>query len=135
MEKIISLSQCIHMRKYFPAWRRSQSAVEEISVRCRLASETRAIALVRAGTQANQFASAIDCAGNITNFTRNHAGKSSFFSEDSKETYPLIFVSVIRKVKSWIERNILLLLFICKIHVILCCKVLKVFNFKFFFSF
>ena len=48
-----------------------------------------------------------------------------FFSEDSKETCPLIFVSVIRKVKSWIEQDILLLLFICKIHVISCCKVLK----------
>ena len=56
--------------------------------------------LVQAGTQANQFASAIDCTSNITNFTENHTGKSFFFSEDSKETCPLIFVSVIRKVKS-----------------------------------
>ena len=66
----------------------------------RLVNETCAIVLVQAGTQANQFASAIDCTGKITNFTENHAGKSVFFSEDSIKTYPLIFVSVIRKVKS-----------------------------------
>ena len=66
----------------------------------RLVSETRMIVLVQADMQANQFASTTDCAGNITNFTENHAGKSFFFSEDSKETCPLIFVSVIRKVKS-----------------------------------
>ena len=58
-----------------------------------------ALALVQSGTLANQFASAIDFAGNITNFTENRAGKSFFFSEDSKETCPLIFVSAIRKVK------------------------------------
>ena len=45
----------------------------------RLVNETRAIALVQAGTQANQFASAIDRADNITNFTENRAGKSFFF--------------------------------------------------------
>ena len=45
------------------------------------------------------------------------------------------FSSVIRKVKSWIKQNIQLLLFISKIHVILYCKVLKVFNFKLFSSF
>ena len=66
----------------------------------RLVNETHAIALVQAGTQTNQFASANDCAGNITNFTENRAGKSFFFSEDLKETCPLIFVSAIRKVKS-----------------------------------
>ena len=86
-------------------------------------------------TQANQFASAIDGAGNIAKFTENRAGKSLFFSEDSKETCPYILVSVIRKGKSRNEPNILLLLFICKIHVILCCKLLKVFNFKLFSSF
>ena len=59
-----------------------------------------AIALVQAGTQTNHFASGIDCAGKITNFIENRAVKSFFFSEDSKETCPLIFVSVIRKVKS-----------------------------------
>ena len=66
----------------------------------RLVNETHTIVLVQAGTQANQFDSVIDCAGNITNFTENRTGKSFFFSEDSKETCPLIFVSVIRKVKS-----------------------------------
>ena len=57
----------------------------------KLVNETRTIVLVQAGTQANQIASAIDCAGNITNFTENRAGKSFFFSENSKETFPLIF--------------------------------------------
>ena len=52
---------------------------------------------MQAGTQANQFASAIDSAGNITNFTENRAGKSFFFSQDSKEICYLIFVSDIRK--------------------------------------
>ena len=32
-----------------------------------------------------------------TNFTENRASKSFFFSEDSKETRSLIFVSVIKK--------------------------------------
>ena len=42
-----------------------------------LVSETGAIALEQAGAQANQFASTIDCAGNITNFTENRAGKET----------------------------------------------------------
>ena len=66
----------------------------------RLVNETHAIALVQAGMRANQFASVIDHAGNITNFTENRTGKSFFFSPDSKETCSLILVSVIRKVKS-----------------------------------
>ena len=37
--------------------------------------------------------------------------------------------------RSWIEENILLLLFISKEHVILYCKASKVFNFKLFSSF
>ena len=37
--------------------------------------------------------------------------------------------------KLWIKQNIILLLFICKIHITLYCKVLKVFNFKIFSSF
>ena len=67
---------------------------------CRLVSETCAIVLVQAGTQVNQFAGTIDPAGNITNFSKNCAGKSFFFSQDLKKTCSLIFVSVIRKVKS-----------------------------------
>ena len=47
--------------------------------KCRLVNETRAIALVQAGTQANQLASVIDRAGNITNFTKNRTSKSFFF--------------------------------------------------------
>ena len=54
----------------------------------RLVNETRA----PAGTQENQFASAIDCAGNLTNFTENRPGKSFFFSQDSSEICSLIFV-------------------------------------------
>ena len=54
----------------------------------RLVIETRVIALAQAGTQASQFASAIDRAGNITNFTKNHVSKSFFFRDDSKEICP-----------------------------------------------
>ena len=50
---------------------------------CRLVNETRAIALVEAGTQANQFASAIDRVSKIT-FTENRAGKSFFFLKTQK---------------------------------------------------
>ena len=50
----------------------------------RFVNETRVTELVQAGTQANQFACAIDRAGNITNFTENRAGKSFFFSETQK---------------------------------------------------
>ena len=46
----------------------------------RLVTETCTIVLMQAGMQANQFASAIDCAGNITNFTENCAEKFLFFS-------------------------------------------------------
>ena len=46
----------------------------------RLVNETCAIVLVQSGTQANEFASVIDCANNITNFTKNHARKFLFFS-------------------------------------------------------
>ena len=63
-----------------------------------LVNETCAITFVQAGTQANRLASTIDRAGNITNFTENRASKSFFFSQNSKETYSLIFVSVIKKV-------------------------------------
>ena len=43
----------------------------------RLVSETGTVALEQAGAQANQFTSAIDRAGNITNFTENRAGKET----------------------------------------------------------
>ena len=42
--------------------------------------------LCRQGMQADQFVSAIDHIGNITNFTKNRTFKSFFFSEDLKET-------------------------------------------------
>ena len=63
---------------------------------CSLVNETCTIVLVQAGMQANQLTSAIDCAGNIINFTESHTGKSFFFPQDSKETC-LIFVSIIKK--------------------------------------
>ena len=65
--------------------------------KCRLVNETRAIMLMQAGTQANQLASTIDCAGKITNFTKNDTSKSFFFSQDSKEMCSLIFVSLNKK--------------------------------------
>ena len=40
----------------------------------------KAITPVQAGIQTNQFTSGIDHAGNITNFTKNCAGKSFFSS-------------------------------------------------------
>ena len=49
-----------------------------------LANETHTIVLVQAGIQANQFAKVIDHAGNITIFTKNHAGKSFFFLKTQK---------------------------------------------------
>ena len=53
-----------------------------------LVNETRMIALVQAGMQANQFTNAIDRTGSITNFTENRAGKSFLFSRDSKKPCP-----------------------------------------------
>ena len=47
--------------------------------KCSFVNETRAIAIVRAGMQANQLVRASDRAGNITNFTENGASKSFLF--------------------------------------------------------
>ena len=52
--------------------------------KCRLVNETSATALVQVGTQANQLASAIDRASNITNFTKNCTSKSLFFLRTQK---------------------------------------------------
>ena len=52
--------------------------------------------LVQAGAQANQLTSATDRAGNITNLPK--IGQGFFFSQDSKETCTLIFVSVLKNV-------------------------------------
>ena len=57
----------------------------------------------------NQFASAIDLS-----LPKIEQTKVSFFKTRSCS---LIFVSVIRKVKSWIEQNILLLLLITNTYV------------------
>ena len=59
---------------------------EILDVFGRLVNGTCVITLVQAGMQANQFASTIDRACNITNFVENCTSKSSFFSQDSKET-------------------------------------------------
>ena len=57
------------------------------------------IVLVQVGMRSIVQASMIDYAGNITNLTENCASKSLFFfSQGSKETCSLIFVSVIKKV-------------------------------------
>ena len=45
----------------------------------RLVNGTHAIVLVQAGMQANQLTRAIDHTSNITDFTKNHTGKSFFF--------------------------------------------------------
>ena len=52
---------------------------------------------MQAVIQANQLASLIDCAGNITNFIENRTSKSFLFSHNSKEMCSLIFVFVIKK--------------------------------------
>ena len=65
--------------------------------KCSFVNETRAIAIVRAGMQANQLVRASDRAGNITNFTENGASKS-FFCQYSTEKCSLIFASIIKKV-------------------------------------
>ena len=66
----------------------------------RLVNDTRAIAIVQAGTHANRLASVIDRAGNIKVFTKNRASRSFFFSKNSKETCSLIFLPAIKKVVS-----------------------------------
>ena len=52
--------------------------------KCSLVNETCTILLVQAGMQANQLTSAIDCAGNITNFTESHTGKRFFLLKTQK---------------------------------------------------
>lgn len=58
-----------------------------LMTRTKLVNKTCIIALVQAGMQENQFASAIVRAGNIKNFNKNCADKSLFFSQDSKVTW------------------------------------------------
>ena len=65
----------------------------ELCLKCRLVNEICAISHVQPVMKANQLASTIDRAGNKTNFTENRASKGFFFSQDSKETCSLIFVS------------------------------------------
>ena len=47
--------------------------------KCSLVNETSTTALVQAGTQANQLASATDHTGNIASFTKNRTSKGFFF--------------------------------------------------------
>ena len=58
-----------------------------VAFKCRLVRHTRSIAFVQAGTQANQLASVIDRAGNITNFTENRASKFLFFSRLERDVF------------------------------------------------
>ena len=55
--------------------------------KCSFVNETRAIAIVRAGMQANQLVRASDRAGNITNFTENGASKNFFLSILHREVF------------------------------------------------
>ena len=64
--------------------------------KCRLVKETRMIALLQACGK--PVAQRNWPAGNIRNFIENHASKSLFFSQNSKEMRSLIFASVIKKV-------------------------------------
>ena len=64
--------------------------------KCRPVKETRMIALWQA--RGKPIGQRNWPAGNIRNFIENHAGKSLFFSQDSKEMRSLIFASVIKKV-------------------------------------
>ena len=57
--------------------------------------------------------------------------KFLFFSRLKRDLF-FNFCVIIRKVKLWITQKIIVLLFICKICVILYCKVLNIFNFKLF---
>ena len=79
-------------------YQNNYSFIELCFFKCKLVNETCAIALVQAGTQADQLAGTIDWVGNITNFTKNRTRKSAFFSQNSIETCSLIFVSAIKKV-------------------------------------
>ena len=84
-----------YSRQQYQQHRQQYSITDSIT---RLVNEqVYVIMLMQEGTQANQFANVIDRAGNITNFVGNRRGKSFFFSQDSKETRYLIFVSAIRK--------------------------------------
>ena len=58
------------------------------ALKCRLVNVTRAIALVQAGTQADQLASAIHRTGNNTQITQE---KVSFFLKTQKRDEPFNF--------------------------------------------
>ena len=69
-----------------------------------LVNETRAIAIAKAGTQANQFASAIDHAGSKTNFYRkSHRQKFCFFSRLKRDLLLNFCIWHIRK--SYIRKH------------------------------
>ena len=70
-----------------------------------LVNETRAIALVQSGTQANQFPSTTDRAGNITSFTENSSGKSFFFSSSRLKGVLFLHFCVCHK-KRYYQENI-----------------------------
>ena len=90
----------------------------------RLVNETRQIMLVQAGTEANQFASANWSHRQHNIFYQKSHRQKFLFSQDSKDTCSLIFVSLTRKVKSLIEQNILLLLLITKTYMQDTCSII-----------
>ena len=68
------------------------SLLLNLAFKCRLVNET--LHSCRLAHRQNNWSRT----GNITNFTNNCTRESFFFSQDSKETSSLIFVSVTKKV-------------------------------------
>ena len=73
----------------------AQELIYTVSIR--LVNETRMIALVQAGTQANQFASTIDCTGNINKFYRKSLRRNFLFFLKTQRRLFLKTLSVLRK--------------------------------------
>ena len=59
----------------------------------RLFNETCGFVLMQAGMQANQFASVIDCGGNIKNFTEKCGGKILFLKTRKRLDLKFLFLS------------------------------------------
>ena len=68
------------------------SVLLNLAFKCRLVNET--LHSCRLAHRQNNWSHT----GNITNFNKNCASKGFFFSQDSKETSSLIFLSVVKKV-------------------------------------
>ena len=73
----------------------AQELIYTVSIR--LVNETRMILLVQAGTQANQFASTIDCTGNINKFYQKSLRQNFLFFLKTQRRLFLKTLSVLRK--------------------------------------